>query len=226
VPYATVDHPYSNGDFKVLIFSEPFGAATGQVSEVSKFFTESGKKPPVIPRVALVLEVDYCSSVLKGIKPERSESVIQTQMMSAGQLSDAELISNAGVTNFMNGLFWNFAAWDQTKFYRDRPGSDEQLNLYMSRSFGFFVQGAVCGNEDSRLFAQQDAAALPELLEQPALRDSLQPRGLPSNLAISDLLFGDADDRPGAELLSSFCEMCGKAFNANSKFCSSCGTKR
>lgn len=189
-PYATVDHPFANGDFKLLLFSEPLSTGLGRADEILAFLSERGYRPEVTPRVALAIDSGYVTNVLKNIEPVKQDSAQQTALLDADPLSESELRQNACSTNLMNGLFWSYAAYDQANFYRDKQGSQDIWYLYSTRALGFFVQGALGGNKDCLSLAQQSVEAFPDYLEDVVLGECLKPRGLHVSEAIRNLLAG------------------------------------
>lgn len=189
-PYATVDHPFANGDFKLYLFSEVLGAQTGHASEVSAFLSERGYGPSVRPRVALALNSDYEGHVLKNIQPRKQDSAQLTFPMVDDVVSEPELPQNGAMANLLNGVFWSYAAYDQAHFYRGSPGSGDIWYLYTTRALGYLVQGALGGSGECLSLAREHVEVWPQLLDEPSLIECLKPRGVEDIQSIRKMLNG------------------------------------
>lgn len=223
--FATVDHPFANGEYVTILFSESILVRAEEMSFAGEFDTnewDGGYADALRPRVALVLDSEYASKVLNNIHLQETDWDLQVQAWNTTKVEANVGEQNAGVTNLMNGLLWDAAAVDQEAL--------EDFGLmhytYGTRAMGFFVQGALCGNQDCVELARKRIQFDLDLMDEQVRSDCLAPRGISMDESIVRILGIQAPSDPSSAGLANFCSQCGKSFLEISKFCSGCGAAR
>ncbi len=223
--FATVDHPFADGEYITILFSEPILIRAEVMNSGQDFDTsqwDGGFEDAIRPRVALILDGKYASKVLKNIQLRGTDWDAQAQVWNSTQVESNIGEGNAGVTNLMNGLLWDAAAGDQAAL--EEFGIMEYT--YGTRAMGFFVQGALCGNENCVELAKKQIKFDPDLMEDHVMSDCLKPRGLVMDESVMSILGIQSPQEAPSQCLASFCSQCGHPFTENLKFCSSCGAAR
>lgn len=223
--FATVDHPFANGNYVTILFSESILARAKGMNFGQDFDTDEwdgGYKDAIRPRVALILDSKYSPKVLKNIRLEATDWNLQSQSWKITKVEANIGKQNAGVTNLMNGLLWDAAAGDQAAL--------EDFGImhytYATRAMGFFIQGALCGNEDCVELARKQIEFDPDIMDEQVMSDCLAPRGISMDESIVKLLGTQASSVAPSAGLANFCSQCGQPFLEMSKFCSTCGSAR
>lgn len=229
--FATVDHPFANGEYKVYLFTEPilasppvqFAISLGEkASDYDTGYTEARR-----PRALFVVHENFDSKAMKMIRPQNIDWEKQAQVWSR-TLVASNISGNAGRANLFNGLTWISAANDQESFISSNSENEQIWYLYATRAFGYFIQAALCGEESGLEMAldQVKASQNGDILSEEVLKDAIEPRGLSNRQEVLSL-FGVAESADAvASGAARFCQNCGERFGAGANFCQSCGTKR
>jgi hypothetical protein len=229
--FATVDHPFSNGNFTVYLFMEPiYGKAQQDLDKAfgvdNRFGYDNGYKEAMRPRVAFIVKKDFEDLVMQGVEIKKANWTKQSEVW-----KETSVMSNMsridGAPNFYNGLFWQTAAQDQLEIMGESDEINEIEYIYRTRALGYFIMGALCGIEEAKdlAMAQIDHFSRYEgMLSDELFSDALEPRGL----EISDEILALLDIVPTQEtkVKNNFCTSCGKKYDELENFCAECGTKR
>jgi hypothetical protein len=229
--FATVDHPFSNGNFTVYLFMEPiYGKAQQDLDKAfgvdNRFGYDNGYKEAMRPRVAFIVKKDFEDLVMQGVEIKKANWTKQSEVWKETSVM-SNVSRNDGAPNFYNGLFWQTAAQDQLEIMGESDEINEIEYIYRTRALGYFIMGALCGIEEAKdlAMAQIDHFSRYEgMLSDELFSDALEPRGL----EISDEILALLDIVPTQEtkVKNNFCTSCGKKYDELENFCAECGTKR
>ena len=222
--FATVDHPLATGSFSVYLFMEPILDSPSAALVEDKFLYDRGYSEAMRPRVALIVKKDFESLLMRGVEIKEADWTKQLEVWNETLVMSNGVGGNDGVSNLYNGLFWIAAARDQHQVMGESDEMGLMEYLYGTRAFGYFIMGALCGDEDARDMASLQLAKSPELLDESIISDVLEPRGLKMSEEIVSLL--DVKTSQEGNMKNNFCTSCGKKFDDRENFCAECGTKR
>ena len=184
--FSSVDVMMARGDFHVFLYTEPFESSPlmaiyDQIgsSELSSLKAEPGVRRP---RVALILKDDFVENF--GF----SRFQAQDWPHQVAKWHELPVASNIGHNNAAralanNGIFWLLVV-------RDNPDTDLWY-LYSTRAFGFFVQGALLGDDDCTWYMidQIEHSENNDILDPEVLKSALAPRGIRPDARVRDDLF-------------------------------------
>jgi hypothetical protein len=174
-PFATVDVPYANGEFNVVLFMEPIEESSYVQTAIAlgatiEDYTRGGPNA-LRPRVAAIIRQDFMSLLVPD-SPEVDWEV-QTKVWNESPISSNLAGSNAGQANYTNGVYWGLACRDAQRM------ESEAWYYYSTRSFGYFIEGALAGHElcTGYMVDQIELSKDDGILDFDVLSDALNPRG-------------------------------------------------
>jgi len=228
--YATVNHLWADGDYSVYLFMEPImesvAASLSLRMEGDSFPFDRGYADAMRPRVALVVNKQFESTMLDAIEAKDVDWAQQCLVWSQTQVSsNLGNPGHDGSANFVNGLFWLGTSTDQITLNNAHDFNDDMANLYRSLALGYFLAGALQGNQSCfEAFEGLVAAEDIEVLEDAELmKEILTPRGLAVTNEVIALFQRSSSLELGKFDLTKICTFCGSKLVSGSRFCSNCG---
>jgi len=145
--------------------------------------------------------------------------------------SETQVFSNIGnhgsegTANFVNGLFWLGASEDQIALNNVDDFNEDMTNLYRCQALGYFVAGALQGNQSCfeafEGLVAAEGIAVPEDAE--IMKEILTPRGLEVTNEVIALFERSSSLERDKFDLTKICTSCGSILVSGSRFCSNCG---
>lgn len=232
---AVVDHWFSGGSsFKVFIFVEPIldsaMAATaialgGNASDYTGGYSES-----IRPRVALIVRTEFADRHMRSDRALRHHDwKRQAAAWNSGLVASNMAGGNNILSMYWNGVYWRSAQQQQLELVGE---PDDVWYMYGLTAFGWFVQGAMLGDDDClNLMLEMNTESNGELAEVEQLEVALSRRGwsvTPEVLAFVASSTGQdgvgtSAPQHGAVSGANFCPQCGLKLTAGARFCSNCG---
>jgi len=228
--YATVDHIFADGEYSVYLFMEPIlESLTVSLSlrmEGDSLPYDRGYADAMRPRVALVVKKQFESTMLDAIETKDVDWSQQCLVWSETQVfSNIGNHGSDGTANFVNGLFWLGTSADQIALNNAHDFNDDMANLYRSLALGYFLAGALQGNQDcfEAFEGLVDAEGIKVLEDVELVNEILAPRGLAVTNEVIALFERSSSLERDKFDLTKICTFCGSTVVSGSRFCSNCG---